>query len=111
MIVRAFIVAVAIYTSLRAYFSKLFVRARCSFVVKWMELFLLPSMTASTSPLPSAAFLVSHYKCSTFPILAHAVIIQKQIWFASKILPVMRIYTLSLVVLMSKWTPSRFKIK
>lgn len=110
MIMRAFIVA-AIYTSLRAVFSLLFVRARCSFIVKWMELFLFPSMTASTFPLPSAAFLVGHYKCSTFPILAHTVIVQEQIWFASKILPIMCIYTLGLVVLMGKWAPSCFKIE
>lgn len=85
--------------------------ARKSFIYKGMKLLLFPAVTELTFFQPFTAFFITCYESSTLPVFAKFCFISKKIWLPSKILEVMRIYTLCFIVFVIVRTPFSLKVK
>lgn len=73
---------------------------------------LFPTMAFKASSLKHTTFFIFADKGSSLPISAQlSGVIIKDVWFSSKVLPVMSIVTLSFVVFLIKRTPFSFKVK
>lgn len=72
---------------------------------------LLPAVSASTAALKRAPVLVLTYKVALLPLFAHLVrVVLEVVWFSSEVLPVVRVDTLGLVVLVVVGTPLSFEV-
>ena len=76
-----------------------------------MKLLFFPAVTKLTFFQPFTAFFIACYKSSALPVLAKFCFVSKEIWLPSKILEVMRIYTLCFVMFVIVRAPFCLKEK
>ena len=76
-----------------------------------MKELLLPPVAVRTGLQTFAALLVARDKGSTLPIFTQSHLIPIQVRSSSKVLKVVRIHTLSLVVLLIEWAPFCLEVK
>ncbi len=94
------------------FFTTISMQALFYFKVVWMKFLLLPSMTIRTFVFIVTAIFIRGYEAFCVPILAHILLVIKNVRLSSVILPIMCIdANISFMIIFSIRTPYCLKMK